>query len=92
MRTRILLMGLLLAAVANAQTIYHDASAFPLLGKATESTLTSYERLPEMCIRDSGNSSLNLSFLCCYRIFDVFADEFHHCGHAAGIFGSSTES
>ena len=26
MRTRILLMGLLLAAVANAQTIYHDAS------------------------------------------------------------------
>ena len=38
MRTRILLMGLLLAAVANAQTIYHDASAFPLLGKATEST------------------------------------------------------
>lgn len=28
MRTRILLMGLLLAAVANAQAIYHDASAF----------------------------------------------------------------
>ena len=40
-------MGLLLAAVANAQTIYHDASAFPLLGKATESTLTRYERLPD---------------------------------------------
>ena len=39
MRTRILLMGLLLAAVANAQTIYHDASAFPLLGKATELSL-----------------------------------------------------
>ena len=39
MRTRILLMGLLLAAVANAQTVYHDASTFPLLGKATESTL-----------------------------------------------------
>ena len=47
MRTRIFLMGLLLAAVANAQTIYHDASAFPLLGKATESTLTRYERLPD---------------------------------------------
>lgn len=47
MRTRILLMGLLLAAVANAQTIYHDASAFPLLGKATEYTLTRYERLPD---------------------------------------------
>lgn len=47
MRTRILLMGLLLAAVANAQTVYHDASTFPLLGKATESTLTRYERLPD---------------------------------------------
>ena len=45
MKTRILLMGLLLAAVADAQTVYHDASAFPLLGKATESTLTRYERL-----------------------------------------------
>lgn len=33
MRTRILLMGLLLAAVANAQTIYHDASAFPFWAK-----------------------------------------------------------
>lgn len=40
-------MGLLLAAVADAQTVYHDASAFPLLGKATESTLTRYERLPD---------------------------------------------
>mgnify|MGYP000839001114 CR=1 FL=1 len=40
MRIRILLMGLLLAAVANAQTVYHDASTFPLLGKATESTLS----------------------------------------------------
>ena len=47
MRIRILLMGLLLAAVANAQTVYHDASTFPLLGKATESTLTRYERLPD---------------------------------------------
>lgn len=47
MKTRILLMGLLLAAVADAQTVYHDASAFPLLGKATESTLTRYERLPD---------------------------------------------
>ena len=47
MKTRILLMGLLLAAVADAQTVYHDASTFPLLGKATESTLTRYERLPD---------------------------------------------
>ncbi len=41
-------MGLLLAAiVANAQIVYHDAAIFPLLGKATESTLTRYERLPD---------------------------------------------
>lgn len=38
---------MLLAVVANAQVVYHDASAFPLLGKATESTLTRYERLPD---------------------------------------------
>lgn len=48
MRTRFLLMGLLLAVtVANAQIVYHDAAVFPLLGKATESTLTRYERLPD---------------------------------------------
>ena len=41
-------MGLLLAVtVANAQIVYHDAAVFPLLGKATESTLTRYERLPD---------------------------------------------
>lgn len=41
-------MGLLLAAtIANAQIVYHDAAVFPLLGKATESTLTRYERLPD---------------------------------------------
>lgn len=41
-------MGLLLVAtVANAQIVYHDAAVFPLLGKATESTLTRYERLPD---------------------------------------------
>lgn len=34
MKTRILLMGLLLAAVANAQTVYHDASAFPPFGQS----------------------------------------------------------
>ena len=50
MRTRILLMGLLLAAIANAQTIYHDASAFPLLGKATESTGLSAEHLPQAVV------------------------------------------
>lgn len=29
------------------QIVYHDASAFPLLGKATKTTLTRYERLPD---------------------------------------------
>lgn len=47
MRTKVFLSGLLLAVAANAQIVYHDASAFPLLGKATESTLTRYERLPD---------------------------------------------
>ncbi len=49
MRTRILLMGLLLAAVANAQTIYHDASAFPLLGKAASAGLSA-EHLPQAVV------------------------------------------
>ena len=61
-----LLVGLLLApclAVLNvmepvtmslrAQVVYHDAAAFPLLGKATETTLTRYERLPDSCQRVS---------------------------------------
>lgn len=30
-----------------SQIVYHDASAFPLLGKATEQTGTRYERLPD---------------------------------------------
>lgn len=48
MRIKLLLVGLLLAlTVANAQMVYHDAAAFPLLGKATESTITRYERLPD---------------------------------------------
>ncbi|TCO93761.1 SGNH-like hydrolase/esterase family protein [Bacteroides heparinolyticus] len=47
MRTKVFLLGLLLTVAANAQIVYHDASAFPLLGKATESTLTRYERLPD---------------------------------------------
>ena len=49
MKTRILLMGLLLAAVADAQTVYHDASAFPLLGKATESTLPAMSVCRTLC-------------------------------------------
>lgn len=47
MRIKLLLAGLLLAFAANAQIVYHDASAFPLLGKATDATLTRYERLPD---------------------------------------------
>lgn len=48
MRSKLFIMGLLLAVtVANAQIVYHDAAVFPLLGKATESTLTRYERLPD---------------------------------------------
>ena len=37
MKTKSFLLCLLLAISANAQIVYHDASAFPLLGKATES-------------------------------------------------------
>ena len=49
MKLRFFLLGLLWAVAANtnAQIVYHDASAFPLLGKATEATLTRYERLPD---------------------------------------------
>jgi len=38
---------LLLSLVVNSQIVYHDASAFPLLGKATQNTATRYERLPD---------------------------------------------
>lgn len=47
MKTKSFLLCLLLALTAKAQVVYHDASAFPLLGKATETTLTRYERLPD---------------------------------------------
>ena len=47
MKTKSFLLCLLLAISANAQIVYHDASAFPLLGKATKTTLTRYERLPD---------------------------------------------
>lgn len=40
-------MSLLLTTMLSAQTVYHDASAFPLLGKASEATATRYERLPD---------------------------------------------
>lgn len=47
MKTTSFLLCLVLAVSANAQVVYHDASAFPLLGKATGTTLTRYERLPD---------------------------------------------
>lgn len=46
MRTKAFIILLLLAASIHAQLLYHDASSFPLLGKATDATLTRYERLP----------------------------------------------
>lgn len=38
---------LLCTLTVNSQIVYHDASVFPLLGKATENTATRYERLPD---------------------------------------------
>lgn len=48
MKNYLLSIALLLSALAvKSQVVYHDASAFPLLGKATECTATRYERLPD---------------------------------------------
>jgi len=48
MKKHITLIALLLLSLTvNSQIVYHDASAFPLLGKATQSTATRYERLPD---------------------------------------------
>ena len=48
MKKHITLIALLLLSITvNSQIVYHDASAFPLLGKATQSTATRYERLPD---------------------------------------------
>ena len=38
---------LLYASISYGQLVYHDASAFPLLGKATQNSATRYERLPD---------------------------------------------
>jgi len=48
MKTHITLIAMLLFTLTvKGQLVYHDASAFPLLGKATQSTATRYERLPD---------------------------------------------
>lgn len=46
---RYILIGLLLCGqvISFAQIIYHDASQFPILGKAAEATGARYERLPD---------------------------------------------
>lgn len=43
----ILFCALFLTHAVSAQIVYHDASQFPLYGKATDETLTRYERLPK---------------------------------------------
>jgi len=48
MKKQITLIALLLLSITvNSQIVYHDASVFPLLGKATQNTATRYERLPD---------------------------------------------
>ena len=46
MRNLILIILLSLSFAVKAQTVFHDASAFPLLGKISDATETRYERLP----------------------------------------------
>ncbi len=43
----IFILFLMSAMSVNGQFVYHDVSAFPLLGKATAQTETLYERLPD---------------------------------------------
>ena len=48
MKNYILAVALLFCTLAlRSQLVYHDASAFPLLGKATQNSATRYERLPD---------------------------------------------
>ncbi len=50
MKTPVILISLLLFSFSfsiKGQIVYHDASNFPLFGKATENTYTRYSRLPE---------------------------------------------
>ena len=46
MRTIIFTLFCALSFLIKAQTVYHDASQFPLLGKISDATETRYERLP----------------------------------------------
>lgn len=52
MKSKNFLLAVVLCLTAmglRAQTRYVDAAEFPLLGKATQQTLTRYERLPDSC-------------------------------------------
>ena len=59
-------------SIVNAQTVYHDASAFPLLGKISDATETRYERLPAKLagvsrkpVWDLGKNSAGLAIRFC---------------------------
>lgn len=60
---RYILIGLLLCgqAISFAQIIYHDASNFPLLGKATVTNSARYERFPDSLRNISRSPLWNLS-------------------------------
>lgn len=60
MKNCILFLFLWVSLVGRAQWVYHDADAFPLLGKATDATLTRYERLPDSLRHISRPSLWNL--------------------------------
>lgn len=52
--------ALMLPAMLNAQLKYHDASEFPLYGKATEATANRYTRLPDSLANISRGPLWNL--------------------------------
>ena len=43
---KFIITALSLSVAAKAQTVFHDASSFPLMGKISDATETRYERLP----------------------------------------------
>lgn len=53
----ILFLFLCVAVSLSAQFVYHDASSFPVLGKASEETETRYERLP-LSIKDRARDAI----------------------------------
>ncbi len=68
MRTFFTVLACLLGLSIHAQLVFYDASKFPVLGKATENTLSRYERLPgnlETALRkqlwDLGRNSAGLT-------------------------------